>query len=359
MPDQPKRILHIAPQNISDVPMTLVRAERALGYDSRLVTFLTDVRGYPEDYCLNLPFVASATAKKIKKTFTDPARVQIKNQNAALGKVPPIWSPHSHAEKWLILLREKLWTPRIRKMMRDIDFWNYDVYQFDAGLDFYRDGRTVGKLKTLGKKIIVLYTGSDFRTRGIIEPVDHLADARFTVEWDHLELDPKLKHVLFPFELGKYTYRERIAEGAVKVGHAPTNRAAKGSDKILAILRNIAAQKDIKIILIENKPHNEAIAFKDKCDIFIDQIGDLGYGINALEAMAMGIPTCTSLAPGFLKVHQDHAFCHVTANDLDDNLINLIESQQKRIDLARKSRHWLEANHDSRQIVREIHRNES
>jgi glycosyltransferase involved in cell wall biosynthesis len=354
MSNQPKRILHIAPQNISDVPMTLVRAERALGFESRLVTFFPDQRGYPEDYCLRLPFVASASARKIKKIFADPARMQIDNQGDAENKTLRVWQPHSFAEKWLIGLREKTWSLRIGKMMHDIDFWHFDIYQFDAGIDFYRDGRTVRKLKSLGKKIIVLYTGSDLRTRGVIEPVDRLADARFTVEWDHLDLDPALTHILFPFEPEKYPYRERASEGAIKIGHAPTNRAAKGSGRILAILNEIASEREIESVLIENLPHNRAIQMKDRCDIFIDQIGALGYGINALEALAMGIPTCTCLTPGFLKAHPEHAFCEVNADNLKSKLLDLIDKPHIRQDLARRGRAWVEAYHNSRKIVKRI-----
>lgn len=356
MIDQLKRILHIAPQNISDVPMTLVRAERELGFESRLVTFFPDQRGYPEDYCLHLPFVASAPASKIKSMFADPARTQIDNQSDAKNTTLRVWQPHSFAEKWLIELREKTWSPRIRKMMDELDFWNYDIYQFDAGLDFYRDGRTVRKLKSLGKKINVLYTGSDLRTRGIIESVDRLADARFTVEWDHLDLDPTLTHVLFPFEPEKYTYREKELTGTVKIGHAPTNRAAKGSERILAILEEIASEREIEVFLIENLPHDTAIQLKDRCDIFIDQIGALGYGINALEALAMGIPTCTCLTRGFLIAHPEHAFCEVNADKLKTKLLVLIDNPQFRQELAHRGRAWVEAYHDSREIIRVIHK---
>ena len=347
-----KRILHIAPQNISDVPMTLVRAERALGYDSRLVTFFRDVRGYPEDFCLNLPFVASSSAQRMKKAVVAPEKLQLSHQSRQARGVKPVWRARNVAEFMLIRLREWLWLPKVRAMMNELDFWNFDLYQFDAGLDFFRDGRTVRKLKRLQKRVNVLYTGSDFRTRGVIAPVDALADARFTVEWDHLELDSSLQHVLFPFEPDKYSYRERDASGTVHIGHAPTNRAAKGSDVILHILAQIATKRDINIILIENKPHKEAIALKDKCDIFIDQIGDLGYGINALEALAMGIPTCSALTHTFAEAYPSHPFMEIQADSIEKNVIALIDQPEMRRERARNGRAWVEAHHDSRQIAK-------
>ncbi len=350
-----KRILHIAPQNISDVPMTFVRAERALGYESRLVTLFPDPRGYPEDICLNLPFVNADFVKKIKRLVSNPARLEIKNQSSASQEKPPVWRANGLAEKALIFVREWFWEPMIYDFMQEIGFWSFDVYQFDAGLDFFRDGRTVRRLKAHGKKVIVCYTGSDLRTRGIIEPVDALADVRVTVEWDHLDLHPNLQHVLFPFEPEKYAFRQRENDGKLRIGHAPTNRAAKGSERILAVLERIKNEREIEIVLIENLPHAEAIKLKDSCDIFIDQIGDLGYGINALEALALGVPTCTSLTPHFLSAYPDHPFWEIDDENLYEKILSLIDSEMMRDELTIKGRAWVEKCHESRQIVHKVH----
>lgn len=349
------RILHIAPQNISDVPMTFVRAERRLGFTSRLVTFFPDRRGYPEDYCLRLPLVSGAGIAALKRRFAPAARMAVGNQRRLADGGVPVWRPSGYAERAFFWLRERLWTPKLRQMQNELDFWNYDLYHFDAGLDFFRDGRTARHLKTLGKKIVVCYTGSDLRTRGIIEAVHHLADLRLTLEWDHLDLEPSLTHLLFPFEAAKFAYRERMAGPVLRIGHAPTNRAAKGTTAILAVLQQLAAEHAIEVVLIENKSHAEAIALKESCDIFIDQLGDLGYGINALEALALGIPVCTALTPAFVGAYPDHPFVHVTATTLSAELQRLIGQSEARLQHARRGRRWLQQNHDSMAIVRRIH----
>lgn len=352
----PARILHIAPQNISDVPMTFVRAERRLGFTSRLVTFFPDSRGYPEDYCLHLPLVSSSAVSALKRRFAPAARMAVGSQSRTASGRVPVWRPSGQAERAFFWLRERLWTPRLRRMQKELDFWNYDLYHFDAGLDFFRDGRTARRLKALGKTIVVCYTGSDLRTRGVIEAVHNSADLRLTLEWDHLALDPSLTHLLFPFEAGKFAYRERIAGSTLRIGHAPTNRAAKGTATILAVLEQLAGEHTIEVVLIENKSHGEAIALKESCDIFIDQLSDLGYGINALEALALGVPTCTALAPAFVRAYPDHPFVHVTASNLYTELRRLIAHPEARLQLARRGRRWLQENHDSGAIVRRIHR---
>lgn len=349
------RCLHIAPQNISDVPMTLVRAQRALGMDSRLVTFFADRRGYPEDLCLHLPLIDAPLARLAKRAFSDRTRLQVRNEPATQGGGVQIWAPRGQAEKALVAVREMIWRPKIRQMLQTIDFWNYDVYFFDGGLDFFRDGRTATELARRGKTIVVLYTGSDFRTRGIIEPVHRQAHLRATLEWDHLETDPGLQHFLFPFEPEKFTFRLRENTGRLRIGHAPTNRAAKGTGRILQALEKLRREREIETVLIENRPYAEALKLKDTCDIFIDQIGTLGYGINALEALALGIPTCSSLVPAFRRAYPDHPFREIDATNLEQHLLELIDAPALRRELAQRGRAWVEQNHDSREIAKQLH----
>lgn len=349
------RILHIAPQNISDVPMKLVRAERELGHESRLITFFADPRGYPEDVCLHLPFVQERWIRRLKARVAAEERLRITHRKKVTHEKPPVWSPSGSLERLLIWFRERLWQPKIRRVMKQIGFWDFDVYQFDAGLDFFRDGRIARAIKSRGKPLIVTYTGSDLRTRGIIRPVDDLADVRITFEWDHLELHPRVHHVLFPFEPETFPFKIREPGAQIKIGHAPTNRAAKGSDLILAVLKEIQHSHPVEIVLIENKPYQEALKLKDQCDLFIDQLGDLGYGLNALEAVAMGIPTCTSLVPAFQRAYPDHPFVKVDEHDLKEQLLALMKAPEWRRELAVKGRKWVETHHDSRRVVERIH----
>lgn len=352
-----RRILHVAPFNTANVPLDFVRAERELGFDSRLVTLGRNRRGYEEDICLNLPFLDFIGTRWAKKFFSKPQRLQVTNRRPQSQEIPSVWSPHSIFEAALVRGREWWWTPKIRDMLYNIDFWNYDLYQFDGGLEFYRDGRIVRELKRRGKKIVCCYTGSDLRTRGIIQPVDNAADVRVTVEYDHLNLHPDIQHIFFPFDVRPFRVqpvRER-RDGGLIIGHAPTHRAAKGSDTIIDIVNRLAAQLEARLLLIEGMPHQEALRAKAECDIFIDQIGDLGYGINSLESLAMGIPTCTSLVEGFAKQYPDHPFIEVTAENLVERLREICLNFDLRRQFAERSRPWVEQRHDAHASVRRIH----
>lgn len=350
------RILHIAPFNIADVPLSFVRAERELEFESRLLTLGRNSRGYEEDICLDLPFLDLAATRWAKKLFSNPQRLQVTNRKPQLKEIPPVWSPHSFFEDILVRGREMLWTPKIRATLEEIDFWNFNLYQFDGGLEFYRDGRIVQELKKLGRKIVVCYTGSDLRTRGVIKPVDDAADVRVTVEYDHLKLHPNIHHVFFPFDARAFRVqpvREK-RDGGLVIGHAPTNRAAKGSDIIIEVVNRLVSEIGGRLLLIEGMSHQDALKAKAECDIFIDQIGDLGYGINSLESLAMGIPTCTCLVEGFARQYSDHPFIEVDAENLFERLRALCLNSELRRKYVERSREWVERVHDGRESVGRI-----
>ncbi|MCI0694916.1 hypothetical protein L0337_23270 [candidate division KSB1 bacterium] len=350
-----RRILHLAPFNTSGVPITLVRAERELGFESRLITLGRDPRGYEEDVCLDLPFLDFAGTRWAKKIFSNPARLQVTNVRRAPAKIPPTWTPHSAPEKWLVAFRETIWQKKIAQAMAQVDFWNFDLYQLEGGLEFFRDGRTILELKKRGKKIICLYTGSDLRTRGVIPAIDEVADLRATLELDHLALHPRLQHVFFPLDICRFTPAPSKTSNRIVIGHAPTNRAAKGSDTIIAAVRGLMSEFPIDLELIEGLQHHEALRRKARCDIFIDQIGDLGYGINAIEALAMGICTCTALVSGFTEKYPDHPFVEINADNLRERLIWLCRRPEERQKFRQPGRVWVEKMHDARQVVRRIH----
>jgi hypothetical protein len=113
-----RRILHLAPFNTSGVPITLVRAERELGFESRLITLGHDPRGYEEDVCLDLPFLDSILTRWAKKIFSNPARLEVTNLRKIPAQIPPAWAPHSLPEKWLRAMRETLWQKKLQQRWR-------------------------------------------------------------------------------------------------------------------------------------------------------------------------------------------------------------------------------------------------
>ena len=348
------KILHIAPFNVANVPMTFVLAERQLGYEGRLLTFARNPQGFPEDICLNLPFVNSRGLTYFKRLINGKSRTEVTNIKPELTSLPPTWQPNQ-LEKLFVKFRENFWQPIIKKAYQQYQLDQFDVIQLDGGIGFFRDGSDIIRLKQLGKKIICCYTGSDLRIRGVIPQIDSISDLNVTVEFDHLKLHPNIHHIFFPFNVEKFKPLPYRDEKMLRIGHAPTNRAAKGSDVIIPIVKKLEQNYPIKLILIENLPYQQALKRKAECQIFIDQIGDLGYGINSLESLAMGIPTCSCLAPGFEEQYPDHPFVVIDKQNLKSRLISLIKDKELRIKKGREGREWVKKYHDPIKVVQKIH----
>ncbi len=243
------KILHFAIENYSQIPALLVREERQAGHESTLIVLHDNKRSYDDDHIvLNLPFVGTNALTWFKKTVIKQKRT-ITNKRRGLPKSTIAWQPKNGIEKNLITLRDFIWEPKIRAVLKKIDVQSFDAIILDGGAGFLRNGKIIRELQASGKKIICCYYGSDFRTRGIIEPVDSIADAHFTFEYDHTLMRPEIQFLYFPFDAGPLPERTINKSNKIKIGHAPTNRAAKGSDKILSALENLKKIIPLKLFL--------------------------------------------------------------------------------------------------------------
>jgi hypothetical protein len=351
-----RRILHIAPFNTAGVPMAFVRAERALGFESRLITFGRNPFGFEEDICLDLPWLDSALFRAVRNRISSASRRARRAMQgmAAPEARPPVWQPAHPLESALLALRERIWQPRIEKILKTLDFFSYDIYQLDGGMDFFRDGRYVQELNSRGKRIVCCYLGSDLRTRGVIPAVEAASDLNFTVEFDHLGLHPAIHFLFFPFD--PWRFQPRTGENRrLRIFHSATNRLYKGSDEIIAVGRRLEREYGVEFVFTEKAPHAALLAAKQQSDIVIDQItnlGGVGYGISALEALSMGIPVCTRLTPAYEAFLPDHPFVSVTPETLYDRLAGLIRDDERRRGHGRRGREWVEQYHDARRVVR-------
>jgi len=350
------RILHIAPFNVANVPFTFVRAERQLGFDSRLITFGRNPLGYPEDICLDLPLMDAPWLRAAKRRFLPAGRMQVSNVHQIPDEIPPKWRSSGLLEDLFWKLRHVLWRSRIRRALVEVDVRGVDVIQLDGGVEFYRDGRNVKKWKAEGKKIICCYTGSDLRVRGVIPEIDAMADLHVSVEFDHIYFHPDVHHVFFPFDASSLKPVQHGSREVVRIGHAPTNRAAKGTEAILAQLDVLKAKHPIEVVLIEGLPYEKALRLKASCDLFVDQVGDLGYGINALEALAMEIPVATCLVRGFAERYPDHPFIEVNSANLAERLLPYVRDASLRKETGARGREWVRKYHDPVRVVKTIHR---
>lgn len=346
------KILHIAAENVTGTLGRFVNGHESLGHEANYLTFFKGKNQFPEDICLELPMVGPMQWLKSfkEKMGFSSSRVPITgNQNRV------IWQP-GVVENFLFSARENLWRPIIEKAAKQYGIWDYDIYHLEGGVSFYRDGRDLKELKKQGKKIVTNYHGLDLRVRGAIPAVWELSDLNFTCEFDHYRLYPELTYLFLPFDTDKFPQSSPQGD-KIRICHAPRSRAVKGSEKIIDVVDQLSREMPLELILIENKSHDEAIRLKASCHIAIDQIarGDMGYGVNSLESLSMGIPTITNLSEAYQDFIPDHPFVLANEDNLKKVIRELVSDADMRKKYGKEGKDWVIKRHDYRAIAEFIH----
>jgi hypothetical protein len=112
----------------------------------------------------------------------------------------------------------------------------------------------------------------------------------------------------------------------LKIAHSPTDRTAKGSHYILPALERLARKYPIEVLLVENKPHLEALELYKQADLVIDQVLTGWYGGFAVEAMKMGKPVAV-----FIRKEDLIFVPEKMARDLSDAVINIERSNMETV----------------------------
>jgi glycosyltransferase involved in cell wall biosynthesis len=347
------KIIHIAAQNVTGTLNHFVKGHQLAGHEARFLTFFPNRNRFAEDICLDLPFVGPANwLVTVKKNL------QFNSMSIPItgNQKPKTWQPGG-IEKQLFALRERIWRPRIERAAAEFKLWDFDIYHLDGGVSFYRDGRDLRQLKKQGKGIVTYYHGLDLRVRGKIPAVHALADRHFTCEFDlYQQYRSDMNYLFLPFDVEAMPLASATSE-RVRICHAPRLRSVKGSETIIAVVNELAKSLPVELVLIENMTHAEALKKKQSCHISIDQIarGDMGYGVNSLESLAMGIPTVTHLSADYQKFIADHPFVLADRQNLAGQLRRLITSSAMRNEFGERGRQWVSTRHDFRRVAAELH----
>ncbi len=350
------KILYLAPEHYTGALRLFVQAHRRRGNESRLVTLYRSPSGYPEDICLHLPLVGSHPRLMALRRWAYRFHGK-QGPHTVLKGYPPIWRPANMAERIFFKTRDALWDKRIHGAIHKYGLLDYDIYHLEGGLGLFRDARVIKRLKSMGKKIVCSYHGTDLRQRGVIADIDALSDLNLTCELDLMSRHPRMNYLFLPIDTSRWTPRKHQGP-AKRIGHAPTSRYFKGSSRIIEVCRELERELGTQLVLIEKKAHPEALRLKASCDIFVDQIANLGgwgYGMNSLESLCMGIPTCTNMVPEYQNFLPDHPFVNVDGLSLRAKLVQLIQNPRLRQAKARQGREWVERYHDIGVVIEQLY----
>lgn len=340
------KVLYVAPENVTGGFSLFRDGHKRRGNECRWVTFFYNEFGFPEDLCFYLR--AMPTRNWVKRLRGAASTVGRVSSDSYLEGNPPFWKPRSLAEAAWFRFRDVLNGSKIRQGIVNWGLDDYDIYHFEQGIDPYRDGRWVRTLRRRGKGIVCFYHGTDLRNRGAIKAVHDSAHINLTSEIDLLHRIPGMKYLYLPLDTDKICPNPRKPDGRIRIGHAARNRKMKGSDHIESVVKGLADKYPVDWVMIENIPHREAVALKENCDIFVDQISDIGgwgYGASSVESLALGIATVTRINERVSEFLGEHPFINAEYDTLKSVLVKLIENAELRQAAAENGRKWVIERH--------------
>jgi len=223
-----------------------------------------------------------------------------------------------------------------------------DVFHFYFGLTLVPKSLQFPILRVLRKKSVYHFLGSDIRGK----PPDELAygrraGAQIVGSYDAARWVPEAEVV--PPGLDLSGYRPVPPSDSVRpvVLHAPSNRARKGTEHVIAA----CAELPVELEIVAGLHHDEARERYRRADIVVDQLNAGWYGLFAIEAMALGKPVVSFLHDEARRrtgeaFGQDVPIVQATKETLADALRPLVADPAERRRIGAESRTYAERVHD-------------
>lgn len=147
----------------------------------------------------------------------------------------------------------------------------------------------------------------------------------------------------------------------LRILHAPSNRAVKGTNLILAALDLLKSEGyRLELLLVEGMSNKEARKIYQTADILIDQLYAGWYGALAVELMALGKPVIAYIREGDLKfipkkMADDLPIINAAPSEICDVLRSVLLMSPREINqLGLASRAYVEKWHDPLVIAKKV-----
>ena len=228
-----------------------------------------------------------------------------------------------------------------------------DVFHFYFGLTLVPKAIQFPILRAFRKKSVFHFLGSDIRRKTLDElAYAWRADARIVGSFDARRWVPDAHVVPVGVDLSRYDPPPPRENGRVRIVHASTSRAKKGTEAVIEACEGLPVELDV----VENVRHDLALERYRQADIFVDQFNAGWHGVFAIEGMALARPVV-----GFIRdeprEQTEQAFgvklpiVSATKETLRERLIPLIESAEERQRIGAAGRAYVEQVHDAEKIA--------
>ena len=207
-----------------------------------------------------------------------------------------------------------------------------DIFHFYFGLTLLPKSVQFPLLRALGKNSVMHFLGSDIRGKSPAQLAwAHRAGARVVGSYDAIRWVPDA-HVIPPgIDVHAIVPEPPTDRARPVVLHAPSSRAKKGTEHVIAACREL----DVELEIVEG----------------LDQLNAGWYGVFAIETMALGKPGVALLHDEAVRKTEaafgvDVPIVNATRETLADALRPLVESAEERRRVGRASRTYVEEVHD-------------
>ncbi len=258
---------------------------------------------------------------------------------------------------------------------------SYDIFHFHFGTTLYPDNSDLPILKKLGKILIMQYWGSDVRRLSLIKKFNPYALSKnldekaivsklkffaenikyvFVEDQELYECVKDIHEKIFvirqAINLKEYQpsykdYQDYQSNNIVRIVHAPTDPIFKGTKYIQEAIKKLSRRYNIDFTLVQGLAHSEAIEIYKTADIIVDQLHSSGYGLFAIESMALAKPVVIWIPDYFLnKYPEAPPVIRASPDNIEQVLEYLINNREILTDIAKRARMYVEKYHDVEKI---------
>lgn len=320
------KILH-APLNIANDGFSLVMALRELGHDAQLATIANNK--FVEPGTIDLTFANYGTLQR-----------QLKKIRFVKEEMPAFDVVHFHAGRSILDYGEGRFSLLDLKMAHDngqvvaATFHGCEVRDLQEGGCPWPCDNPVCKQ---GNK------------RARLQKFLTYADLLYVTTPDLLPAVPGAK--LLPqsvSNLEKSTVIPPQTELPLRVVHAPSARATKGTDAIEAVMKKLVDEGlAFDFSIVENVTHQEALEAFSRADIVIDHVQIGWYGVVSVEASAMGKPVVVRFDDEYVKLSglPRPPFISATKLNLEEKMRQLYVERDALVALGQAGRKFVLQRH--------------
>jgi len=256
----------------------------------------------------------------------------------------------------------------------------FDVFHVHAGKSLLFNNLDIPLLHAMGKRFVFHFHGSDIRrsfvTREILEMSGYRPSklalwrqaSRMEIAKrygslilvstpDILNVLPEAIHLPVALRLDGWgaPAAPRVQESLLRIAHAPTSPSFKGTrhlEAAVALLRDEGLP--IELDLIHQVSRSELPARLQRADVCVDQLRCGWYGLIAVEALALGIPTICYIRPDLKSIMAPLPFIDADIDSIAEVLRRIWHDRDILRVKGGAGRRWVEKWHDLKQVTRRL-----